>query len=229
VCLLPLLFAFAAWFPDGAPWSSIPFAGVLYVVLAGLLAQLARDRGSRLEPDLARQWGGMPTTQLLRHRSSSVNPVLRQHYHVSLRAVLRDVRLPSAEEEAAEPHGADHIYEACVARLRECTRDRATFPLVFEENANYGYRRNLVALRPVGIAIAIVSLVAAGVRAATIFHSGSQFPVAAMVAVFGDLVLLALWRFHFDSDWVRIAADAYARQLLAACERLPTGPHVVSG
>ena len=170
-----------------------------------------------------REWGGTPTTQLLRHRGAVVNPVLRQHYHVRLCAAFPDARLPSVEEEAAEPHGADHVYEACVARLRERTRDRATFPLVFEENANYGYRRNLVALRPVGIAIAIISLAAAGVRAATLLHSGSQFPAAAMVTVFGDLVLLALWRFHFDSDWVRIAADAYARQLLAACERLSSG------
>ena len=42
--------------------------------------------------------------------------------------------------------------------LREATRDTSRFPLVFAENANYGFRRNLWGLRPIGTGVAVVLL-----------------------------------------------------------------------
>ena len=56
----------------------------------------------------------------------------------------------------ADPEWADTKYEEVVTSLREATRDTSRFPLVFAENANYGFRRNLWGLRPIGTAVAVV-------------------------------------------------------------------------
>ena len=218
--LLPLLLAYGAWFPQHARLEMLPFAGVIYLVLSGLLAQVARDRGRRLEPELIRRWGGLPTTQLLRHRNKSVNPTTRERHHARLAALMPDIRLPSAAEELGQPEAADQTYDACVARLREHTRAREEFPLVFEENANYGYRRNVWAMRPLGLSLAALGLattiaLAIGQVRTTGAASGLSIATSALNAL-----LLALWVIQFSDGWVRIAAEAYARQLLAACERL---------
>ena len=64
--------------------------------------------------------------------------------------------LPTQQEEEACPAWADTKYEEAVTALREATRDTSRFPLVFAENANYGFRRNLWGLRPIGTTIAVL-------------------------------------------------------------------------
>ena len=64
--------------------------------------------------------------------------------------------LPTKEEEESSPVSADTKYKSAIGSLLEATRDTSKFPLVFAENANYGFRRNLWGLRPIGTPIAVV-------------------------------------------------------------------------
>ena len=60
---LPVIVVFLAdlvWLDD---LGELTFAGILGLAVLTLLAQLGRDRGKRLEPDLFRSWGGPPTTR----------------------------------------------------------------------------------------------------------------------------------------------------------------------
>jgi hypothetical protein len=43
-------------------------------------------------------------------------------------------------------------------RLRENTRDSEAFKFLFNENISYGYYRNLLGLKPIGIPLNLVSL-----------------------------------------------------------------------
>jgi hypothetical protein len=67
--------------------------------------------------------------------------------------------------------------------LRERTRDRKRFRLVFEEVANYGFRRNLWGHRSLGITATVVSLVAASVTILLVLTSNLHVPVAPFAVV----------------------------------------------
>lgn len=192
--------------------------GLTITVASALASQLGRDRGRLLQTGLWDSWGGSPTLQLVRHRGSQ-HPDRVVRLHVGLEEVFGD-ELPSAEEEQADPDKADAAYEDVIARLRDRTRDRARFPLVFEENANYGFRRNLLGLRPWGIGIDLASLAVAAllliVTKGTFDHRAAHWAVPAVVA----LVLALFWVFVVTPAWVRVPADAYAQRLFEAVETL---------
>jgi len=157
---------------------------------------------------------------MLRHRGVS-NTVLVQQRHKKLQELLPDQKIPTAEEELANPERADEVYEAATAILREKTRDKKRFPLVFEENCNYGFRRNLWGMKPLGTFAAVVGT--AAVAALIVMHYRYANVVMSSItptaAVLNGLLLLA-WLFWVTPAWVKIAADAYAERLLAASDTL---------
>ena len=154
---LPLDLALWAYMPDiPSEWKVL--SGVL--VGAGgmaLVAQIGRDLGKQLEPKLFDLWGGKPTTRRLRHRDAP-NQVTLRRQHQKLAKLIADLKIPTLEQERDNLVHADQVYDSCVAVLRGRTRDRKKFPLVFEENCNYGFRRNLLGLKPLGLFIAAVGL-----------------------------------------------------------------------
>lgn len=220
IVALPLGLATVSWFPDGvlgwgAVWGLVTWSGGTV-----LLAQIGRDAGVRKEPNLFKLWGGKPTTRMLRHRDAA-NAVMLARWHKKLKLLMKGIKLPTPEEEAADPRAADEIYETCGAFLRENTRDSNKFGLVFEENCNYGFRRNLWGMKPIGLIIALICL---GVIVAVPFFeplawSGKRLELTVTTAGI-DLLLVLGWLFVFKPSWVRVAADAYAERLLEACERL---------
>jgi hypothetical protein len=185
-----------------------------------LLAQVGRDRGYRKQPDLWRQWGGAPTTQLLRHRNPECNPVLRDAYHRKLRELRPDVVIPTPEEEERDPQKADYVYEACVKSLITFTRDRERFPLIFHENVNYGFRRNLWGLKLFGILSAVAGAGACGFNLWRNWEITGRVSTEALITLTVNLGLLLFWLFWVTPGWVRITADAYTARLFEACEQL---------
>ncbi len=185
-----------------------------------LAAQFGRSAGKRKEQALFSRWGGMPTTALLRHRTSTNRTALARRHDLISRAT--GIVLPSAADEHDDPTAADAVYETAVAALREQTRDPDEFPLVFDELCSYGFRRNLWGHRTLGIVLAVggalVALGAAVLGAATAIQV--SVPIALMVAAV-DSILVVIWARVITEDWVRQAADAYAERLLSSAERLP--------
>lgn len=218
VTLIPFSFAVAVWFPTAsAVWN---YVGTLLVTfpVSALLAQLGRELGKRKEPVLFKRWGGTPTTRLLSHRLSTLNPITLRRYHDKLASLLPDLMIPEPLDEARNTTSTDQIYESCVHFLRESTRDRKQFPLVFAENVNYGFRRNLWALKPYGIVSAIIGIVSCGLFLLNRQHEGNS-----SIGVVGLLVsaaLFALWIFVFNPDWVRTIAYTYAERLLAVLDKM---------
>jgi len=216
---LPLGLATLAWSPGGIVGWSLVWS--LFVFCGGttLMAQVGRDRGKKKEPTLFQSWGGKPTTRLLRHRDAQ-NKTLLSRRHQKLERLVKGVRMPSIDEERADPVGADDIYDACTAFLLEKTRKKDEFPLVFEENCNYGFRRNLWGLKPFGMATSMGGTVAIAFLLVLSYRSAIAPSPMALVCALLNLLLLLGWIIWFTPAWVRIAADAYAERLLAACEKL---------
>jgi hypothetical protein len=185
-----------------------------------LLTQIGRDSGKQKEARLFTLWGGKPTTRYLQHRGTT-NPMLLARQHRQLQALLPDIQIPSATEEAADPIAADATYDFCIGCLREKTRSHDEFRLIFDENCNYGFRRNLWGLKPYGMALSILGLAISSGIIGLHLHNWKLFNINLVIAcTVTNLTFLIIWGFVIKPRWVSISAESYATRLLESCERL---------
>ncbi len=221
--LLPIGLALASWFPTElfTGWrSAMTIAGYCGVLV--LLAELGRDQGKKKEAALFKLWGGKPTTRMLRHRHSSLDPVTLARYH-SVISRLIGKTLPARESEKADPKSADALYESGVKLLLERTRDAVKFPLLLKENTSYGFRRNLWGMKPAAICICGLSLAASLVPVCAALFKETALPPLPVGLAVGIVVLLVWWVLRVNPDWIRIPGDGYAQRLLAACDLISEG------
>jgi hypothetical protein len=199
----------------GVVFGPLAAAGFTY-----LLAHLTRDFGVRRQAELFRSWGGKPSVTKLRHRDTSLNQHTRARYHEKAAELLRR-SMPTSVEEEADPRAADSLYEAYSNLLLERTRDTKAFSLLFEELVSYGFRRNLLGMKTLGLWLCFLcTLIEAGLLARALWITG-HFEVSNAVFVGLDLFLSLCWWFVITPEWVRRAADAYAERLLASSETFP--------
>jgi len=188
--------------------------GAFGVIAAGM----ARDAGYRLQADLWKSWGGSPTVRKLRWREST-NPTLLRRLHDDIALVIGNA-LPTAEGEAQDLVAADAEYNAAISVLRQRTGDAKTFNKVFAENMEYGFRRNCLGLRPIGVGFAAIGVIAA--LAICIWGSGPSdsrllpWGWPGLVSAAG----LIFWGWIVTPAWVRRPAESYADRLLEAVHTL---------
>lgn len=200
--------------------SRIESLGLLILGSGGsfLLAQLGRDFGKDGEKRLFSLWGGMPSVAIFRHRDTRLDSITKAKYHKLLAGLLK-TKAPTVQEEQADPSTADSIYTAWSNYLRVNTRDKK-FELLLKENINYGYRRNVWGLRPVGIVASAISALICVAHLYLVYQSSGNFDVPAELAGVLSFILLIFWVFYFTTDWVRIPADSYAARLVESIEVL---------
>jgi hypothetical protein len=205
---------------------------VVFVVfaLAYLAAGFARSAGKRVEEPLHLQWGGTPTTALLRHRDSAIDAVTKARYHRRLAEICDEVSWPSIEDENSNSADADMKYASAISALR--ARRRGSDHLdVLKENTQYGFRRNMYGLRTAAIWIAVTAaLCAAALIVEQVMHekkSAGMFartvadPRYAILLVV-NAVIAVFWIVSVRESWVRQAANDYAAALLNTLDLAPT-------
>jgi hypothetical protein len=205
-----------AWLPGATRlWTCV---GAATLLLAG---EIGRDRGRRRQAEVWAAWGGAPTTRRMRHRDADNAALHARRHRLLQRVVGDDLPLPDAEREAADPVGADQIYETATGVLRVRTHaDRDRFPLVHAELASYGFRRNLVGLKPYAVAVAVGTLLLTIAVGAVLlaFHHRAGVSSLVLPLVVNAVALVGWWR--ISDAWVRPVAEAYADRLLDSVETL---------
>jgi hypothetical protein len=185
---------------------------------AFLLSQLARDAGKKREKALFARWGGLPSVAIFRHRDLRLDSITKSRYHKKLSALVPEAKAPSFVEESSDPTAADHVYTAWSTYLRVNARDTKKYFLLFQENVNYGYRRNVWGLRPIGMIATTLCCTIAAAWSYHLYHDTGKIGSEVAAAFAFDLLFLLLWIFRFSSDWVRVPADAYAERLAETIE-----------
>ncbi len=194
------------------------------------MAETSRRLGHELELKLFEEWGGKPSTQLLRHRDGRIEWPTKQRYH-SFIARRINIPFPTAEQESQDPRGADEVYQSGVRWLLNQTRANGdkNFDLLLKENIGYGFRRNMLGVKKVGISIAVMSAIWALAYGGVVNLAGrpvldiSAVPrivpnvALTLVVAFGMVVF---WVFSATKASVRFAAFEYAEMLLRACDIL---------
>ncbi len=187
---------------------------------AFLLSQLARDAGKRKEPGLWKSWGGPPTDVMLSHADTRLDAVTKKRYHTKLAQLVDGTQAPTTTQEQADVAGALTIYSAWAKYLRTQTRDTKKFHLLFKENINYGYRRNVWGMRPIGIVSTLLCCAGIGAYSWYQCRTGCVVHKPMLICFTIDFVFLLLWLFVFTRKWVRIPAQAYSDRLLESIEVL---------
>jgi hypothetical protein len=136
--------------------------------------------------------------------------------------------LPNAEHERADPESAAWKYDDAANYLLAVTLDQKQFPLVYQDNVQYGFARNLLALCGLGLFISAIGLTLSYVPFITQLFSGpdnswsmtlgSEWTQAAVFiasAMLGVLLLVLV-----TEDAVEKRAFRYARSLVGATDLL---------
>ena len=129
--------------------------------------------------------------------------------------------MPTAEEEKINPKSAADTYEAVTRLLINQRRDTKRFPLIYKENVNYGFCRNLFFLRKLGVFTSIIGALVALAAGWSKFSTGGEHLEAWVYAVINGFIL-CLWLFIVTKDWVKIPAFAYAERLLESSAEIET-------
>jgi hypothetical protein len=210
------------------PKATIGLAITSFLITCGALfwlARWARTAGIAVQNKAWEPWRGSPTIRYLRYRESKLDPITIERFHGVLAAGIGKT-FPTAAEEAADPEGADNLYRSGVKWLMEQTREPKKYAHLLKENIAYGFHRNMLGVKPVGIALSVTSSLVA------LFWSGllnfnapyvdvsriSGFSLEQITAVLLPLVALMLWIFAVTPVSMEHASNAYSERLLQACE-----------
>lgn len=215
--LLPALLSFWAIVPEKLyNWEAI--AGLAFWCgLALLLKELGRVGGKKKEKMLWDSWGGSPSTQYMRHRGKTNKTTLKR-IHAKLQEIIPDIDMPALDFEAKQPEKADEIYEECTRVMRDKTRDKKRFPLVFKELCSYGFWRNLWGIKVWGVWISSICLLVNG--AAIFFHWRANYTFKAYDLVVTEALNIAFLMFwiSLNEGKIKISAFAYTERLFEATE-----------
>lgn len=208
--------AVTAWIPF-AEWPFKLAAGTTVIaIVAMVLGQLVRDAGKAIEKPLWAKWGGPPTARMLRHRDETVRPGFKASLHARVVELGFVERMPTKQEEEQDPIGSEIFYETCSDRLRNKALElkaKSPFDVVHQENISYGFRRNLLGIRPYALCAVAISLIVSA--AALLFDRHPYFEIGG-ISLIGAAILASA-----NENALKRTADNYSERLLNAVDAFP--------
>ena len=135
---------------------NLVLGSILVIALIYFIALSNREWGKQLEKRLFLKWGGKPTNILLRESDNKISNIEKRKIKLLLEKHT-GYPMPKAKQGEEETEKIDETYELYCKYLRNETRDKNKFPVIFDELTNYGAIRNLLALKK--IAISLLSII----------------------------------------------------------------------
>jgi hypothetical protein len=123
------------------------------------------------------------------------------------------ISIPTADDERRDPPAADEVYDACTRFLIARSRGNR---LVLQENINYGFRRNLWGMKPLGVSIALTCAI--GLGASLYANRANGFLPGAVAVEIVNVLIAGAWLIVITPRWVMLPAQAYADRLLETLE-----------
>lgn len=221
ILILPVAITIAAL---GLRHNTIIAALVSLLSLAGgplILAAHVRQRGVTLQARLYEKWGGPPSTIKLRLTSADPPGPVQAKFRKDTQRVSGQT-LPKWAEQQADAARADETYSVALAALRSKTgADRKKFFLVFAEVKNYGFERNLFAVRFEALVLCLLCLVGLGAALGVAIHDHSHVHRTDLIIGLAIVAATTLfWLFWPSERRVRRTGDIYAERLLEAAADL---------
>jgi hypothetical protein len=194
----------------GAPeWPAVTglTTAVVGMGLPFAFADWIRRRGQRLQQELWSAWGGNPVVVALRG-----GDLVAQRRRAALAAATG---LPLEDRDSPD---FDEVAGNAVRRLISATRDTSKYALIFVENKAYGFARNALAVRSIGVRVSTGALIVAVVL---IGISTKLDRLSVFSSILGAVVAAAttaFWVWYPSEQNVRAAAEDYRDRLLEALD-----------
>lgn len=215
----PILISLVLWLPASKSLLAAGGGTLLSAGLVALLVNFARFRGRAVQQQLVARWGGLPTLLAIRHDGALIDQSTRLRYHSALRS--RGQEVPTVAEQARDPEKADSLFATALSWLISNTQDRRVYARLKDENIAFGFRRNLLGLKPVGLVLSL--LTAVGSLAAWLIVPDHK--ETSLLTGIAGIAASLLWTLVIRPSFVRDAGDAYATELLRICDHgLPAKP-----
>lgn len=158
--------------------------------------------------------GGKPTTAMLRYSDRRLDPFTKDRYKKVL-SKISGLSFPNEIEEKEDPLRCDNLYESGVRALIEARRGKS-YRLIFSENCNFGFMRNLLGLKPVALCVAIICGAA---DALAIWKCPLMGPNVWWIPIAACAVIVLLMTCFVTQDAAKRSAEAHADALLRSCEQ----------
>jgi hypothetical protein len=221
ITVAPFGLSLLIWYPQLIDLETSVLTTFVLLILLFFLAKLARERGKKLQDKLLIEWGGFPSTTFLKHSDNSIDKYTKQRYHQYINKHVSGFQLPSKEKELSNPSFYDSCYNSVIKWLLEKTRDQKKYHLLYQDNINYGFSRNMVGIKPLGILFSILSLLT---NLFSIYKeqgfSWTNYPLKAWISILISVLFISIWLLFVKKGWVKSTSEAYARTLLSCCEEV---------
>ena len=192
-----------------AAWHSAIGAAVGVEFLAAIvLGHYACARGRAIEPSLWASWGGPPTTRWLRPTDTECSEQQKSKWRGSIKRVT-GMSIPAAIPDGATEASIDLTIADATRQLRYTLRNKPNASILQSHNEEYGFARNLYAVRFLSVTLAVICVACCGVA----FYLGPK-PYAA-IAISGAVLVASILVASELPNYVRRSANRYAESLFA--------------
>ena len=217
--LVPVFVTVAAWAPAGSRLTAAVIGLIIVFSVAALMAPVVRSLGRRVERQLHARWGGNPASRWMLRSDRNLDERTKARYRACLEQRIDGWTAPSQADEETDREGALSRYDTAIRWLRDRSRDRDRFGGVFEASVAYGLRRNAYGVRWVGRALASIGVI---VNLGALYYAtrieSDPISILSIAPLLISMIWTGGWLKVVQERWVRDAADAYARALLATCD-----------
>lgn len=159
--------------------------------------------------------GMLPAQAFLLPSNSALDTVTKQRYYKFLEEKVEGFCVHESDEEMKP------MVATAVTWLIAKTRDEKRFPLIHEENINFGFSYNLLGVRKFGVLLTILGLILNVSALYLKLHEKLFFDFnadALIASTIIDLLFLILWIKIVNKKLVQSCGKKYARALLSACD-----------
>lgn len=153
-------------------------------------------------------------SQLLHIDDTTIDAISKKRYYHKIMQIDDSFSL------FATPSNSDEFYACCdsaVLYLRNNTRNNHT---VQEELINYGFYKNLISLKPIGITICSLLCTAISLYSWIKFKHFTGIPTENYFAVTMNIVMLLFWIFGVTEKMFENTAKKYAKTLISSIDTL---------
>jgi len=157
--LLPLVITILTWYPQLINFETSILILFILMVTISVLAKFVREKGRKIQDKLFDKGKNFPTTTYLKHSDTNLNKYTKARYHKYLNINIENLNIPSVEQELENPEFYNEQYDSAVDWLLEKTRNTNKYQLIYQNNINYGLSRNMLGIKPLGISIAVLSII----------------------------------------------------------------------
>lgn len=153
-------------------------------------------------------------SQLLRADDTTLNTVSKKRYYDKL------VQIDESFSLFATPNNSKEFSDCCdsaVIYLRNHTRDNR---IVQEELINYGFYKNLLSSKPIGVIICILLAVFISLYSWLKFKQLSSIPIENYFSVAVNVAMILFWIFGVTKEMFKNTAKEYAKTLITSIDTL---------